>query len=114
MKTNIQKIGNNAGLILPSEFLKKLDLSEGDVVDVYEIDTHIVITPQKNKPEYKLQELLSQSDLAAPMPEVVTEWDNIQPVGRELLWDSWFEDNDVTDDFMNEREQTLDQEMEKF
>ncbi len=85
LKTNIRKIGNSAGMILPAVILKKLDLSEGDEIEISENGNQIVITPRRNKPKYKLQELLAQCDLKAPMPEVLTEWDNIQPVGRESL-----------------------------
>jgi antitoxin VapB len=32
----------------------------------------------------------------------------------EMSWDSWFDDENVTADFMNEREQPADQEREAF
>ncbi len=85
MKTNIRKIGNSAGLILPAVILKKLNLSEGDEIQISEKENQIVITPTKIKPKYTLKELLAQCDLNAPMPEVVKEWDDIQPIGRESL-----------------------------
>ncbi len=85
MKTNIRKIGNSSGLILPAIILKKLNLSEGDEIDVSESGNKIVITPKKMKPKYSLKELLALCDLNAPMPNAVKEWDDIQPVGRESL-----------------------------
>lgn len=85
MKTNIRKIGNSSGMILPSAILKKLNLSDGDEVDVSESGNKIMITPKKIKPKYTLKELLAQCDLNAPMPNTVKEWDDIQPVGRESL-----------------------------
>ena len=85
MKTSIRKIGNSAGMILPAVILKKLNLSEGDEIEISEKGNQIVITPGKIKPKYTLKELLAQCDLNAPMPEIVNEWDNIQPVGRESL-----------------------------
>lgn len=85
MKTNIRKIGNSAGMILPAVILKKLHLSEGDEIEISENGSQIVITPNQDKPKYSLKELLAQCDLKAPMPDVVKEWDAVQPVGRESL-----------------------------
>ena len=85
MKTNIRKIGNSAGMILPAVILKKLHLSEGDEIEISENGSQIVITPNQDKPKYSLKELLAQCNLKAPMPDVVKEWDAVQPVGRESL-----------------------------
>jgi len=85
MRTNIRKIGNSAGIILPSVMLKKLHLSEGDAIEISENRNQITITPKQDKPKYMLKELLAQCDLKAPMPEVVKEWDEMSPVGLESL-----------------------------
>lgn len=54
------------------------------------------------------------------LPDTVKEVDIIR-LGRSRLitpageaWDSWFEGEGVTDDFMNERDQTGSQERESF
>ena len=54
------------------------------------------------------------------LPDTVKEVDIIR-LGRSRLitpageaWDSWFEGEGVTDDFMNERDQTGSQEREQF
>ena len=54
------------------------------------------------------------------LPESVKQVD-IVPLGRARLivpageaWDSWFEGEPVTSDFMSEREQPEDQERESF
>ncbi len=54
------------------------------------------------------------------LPDTVKEVDIIR-LGRSRLitpageaWDSWFEGDGVTDDFMNERDQTGSQEREPF
>ncbi len=54
------------------------------------------------------------------LPDTVKEVD-IVCLGRSRLiapageaWDNWFEEEGVTDDFMNERDQTGNQEREKF
>ncbi len=54
------------------------------------------------------------------LPDTVKQVDVI-PLGRARLivpageaWDSWFDGEGVTDDFMNEREQPADQERESL
>ncbi len=85
MITNIRKIGNSAGAILPAALLKKLDLSEGDSIEITEIENKLIIEPCKIKNKYTLKELLSQCDQNSPLPDSVNEWDNIEPVGREAV-----------------------------
>lgn len=84
MRTTIRKIGNSAGAILPAAILKKLNLSEGDSIEVSEDGKRIVIEPCNEKPKYTLSELVAQCDENAPMPKELEEWGNIQPVGREV------------------------------
>ena len=85
MRTNIRKIGNSAGTILPSVILKKLHLSEGDAIEISENGNQILITPKQDKPKYTLKELLAQCNLKAPIPEVVKEWDEMSSTGLESL-----------------------------
>ncbi len=54
------------------------------------------------------------------LPDTVKEVDIVR-LGRSRLitpageaWDSWFEGEGVTDDFMNERDQAGEQEREQF
>lgn len=85
MKTNIRKIGNSAGTILPSPILKKLRLVEGDLIEITEDGRRIVITPTHAKPHYKLKDLLSQCNEKASPPKDQKVWDGIKPVGKEIL-----------------------------
>lgn len=85
MKTTIRKIGNSAGAILPAAILKKVHLSEGDIVEITEDGKRIVIEPATLRPRYTLVELLSQCNPRAPLSDELTVWDAVQPVGRELL-----------------------------
>ena len=57
---------------------------------------------------------------AVALPETVKQVD-IVALGRSRLiapageaWDSWFDGEGVTDDFMNDREQPVNQERETF
>ncbi len=83
MRTNIRKIGNSAGAIIPALLLKKLNISKGDSIEITEDNHKIIISPCKIK--YSLKELLSQCDENAAMPKILNEWEQLSPVGREVL-----------------------------
>lgn len=83
MQTLVRKIGNSAGTIIPATLLKKLNLKEGDRVDIQDDDGRIVIVPNRAKPKYTLTELLAKCDESAPMPQELVDWDNAQEVGNE-------------------------------
>lgn len=83
MKTTIRKIGKSTGVILPSPLLRKLHLSEGDAVEISVKGNAIVISPCTSKPKYKLDDLLKQCDLKAPMPTDLSDWDAAPAIGNE-------------------------------
>ena len=83
MQTLVRKIGNSTGMIIPAAIIKKLDLKEGDRVDIQDEDGRIIIVPTKNKPKYSLTELLAKCDESAPMPLELLDWENTQEVGNE-------------------------------
>ena len=85
MHTQIRKIGNSSGAIIPASLLKKLNLSEGDGIMIREESGSLVITPEENRPKYTLDELLAKCDSEAPMPEELREWDNAPAAGKEVL-----------------------------
>ena len=83
MQTLVRKIGNSTGTIIPASLLKKLNLKEGDRVDIQDDNGRIVIIPIRIKPKYTLAELLAQCDETAPMPQELMDWDNTSEVGNE-------------------------------
>ena len=83
MQTVVRKIGNSAGTIIPAALLKKLNLKEGDLVDIRDDEGRIVIVPNRIKPKYTLTELLAKCDESAPMPQELIDWDNTPEVGNE-------------------------------
>lgn len=85
MRTTIRKIGNSAGAILPAAIRQKLDLNEGDSVDIEARNGQIVIKPCRVKPAYTLNELLAQCDENEPYPDELKEWDDAPATGREAL-----------------------------
>lgn len=83
MELKIQKWGNSAAVRLPVDLLRKYGLHDGDVLEVEDEPTKLVLKPITAKPKYTLKELLAQCDPDAPEPEELKAWDNMKPVGRE-------------------------------
>ena len=83
MHTQIRKIGNSSGAIIPSSYLKKLDLKEGDSILIIEEEGKLVISKDTTRPKYSLDELLAKCDPDAPF--IDHEWDSMPPAGKEVL-----------------------------
>ena len=85
MRTTIREIGNSAGAILPAAIREKLQLNEGDSVEIDVQGGQIVIKPCKVRPKYKHSELVAQCDENAPYPGELSDWDEAPAVGQEAL-----------------------------
>lgn len=84
MLTQVRKIGNSAGAIIPAPVLKELKLREGDSIDVSVVDNCIVIKPAKERPKYTLDELLKKCNPNAPENKKLDAWEQIKSVGNEI------------------------------
>lgn len=67
MLTHVRKIGNSAGIIIPAQLIKALNLKEGDALSIEEQEGKVVISLARPRPKYKLEDLLAQCDPNAPM-----------------------------------------------
>jgi antitoxin ChpS len=83
MLTQVRKIGNSTGAIIPAYILKELNLTEGDQIDVRTEEGRIVMTPVTRKPKYTLAELVAECDLNAPINADLAAWDQAPSVGLE-------------------------------
>ncbi len=70
---------------VPQELLDELGLAEGSVVELKAVGEELVVGPDMQPPRYSLMELLDQGDPEAPLSEEERAWDELVPVGRELL-----------------------------
>jgi antitoxin ChpS len=84
MLTQVRKIGNSAGAIIPAPVLKELKLREGDSIDVSVSDNCIIIRPATGKPKYSLEDLLKKCNPKAPKNKELDDWDQIKPAGNEI------------------------------
>jgi antitoxin MazE len=84
MKTQIRRVGNSLGSIIPAPLVRQLELTEGVEIDVQVKEGAIILTPLRQpsqKLPYSEAELLSginafsthADELAAPSS---SEWDN--------------------------------------
>lgn len=83
METAIRKLGNSAGLILPVQLLKSLNLAIGQTVDVEESEGRLVVTPKMRK-QYALKDLLAQCDAKAAPPAGTAVWESMGDAGLEV------------------------------
>jgi putative addiction module antidote len=51
----LRAIGNSVGVVLPKELLAKLDLAEGDTVQVVETQEGFLLTPASSEVEEQLR-----------------------------------------------------------
>jgi antitoxin ChpS len=84
METIIRKVGNSAGLILPTQMIKALNLTIGQQVNLEETDGRLVVTPKLRR-RYTAAELNAQCDLSAPLPADLQGWEIAPAVGSEAL-----------------------------
>lgn len=84
MHMTIKKWGNSLATRIPKAVVESIDLHIDQEVDIEAINGKIVITPIKEKKDYKLEKLLS---LCKPEAMKLTkedkEWLNAEPVGKE-------------------------------
>ena len=90
-KRHVRKWGNGLGILLPRAIVKELGIEAGDELE-FDVDNGqiIIFNPQKDKdrlriPRYKLEDLLAGYDGTQEQDEFAKEWDNIKPVGREIV-----------------------------
>lgn len=84
MLTQVRKIGNSAGAIIPAPVLKELKLREGDSIDVSVGENCIIIKPATTKPKYSLKDLLKKCNPKAPQNKELDNWEQLKPVGKEI------------------------------
>ena len=90
-KRHVRKWGNGLGILLPRAIVKELGIEAGDELE-FDVDNGqiIIFDPEKDKdrlriPRYKLEDLLAVYDGTQEQDEIAKEWDNLKPVGREII-----------------------------
>ena len=81
MKAKIQKWGNSLAVRIPKSFAVQTKIEQDTTVDLNIIDGKIVVEPEKKKPRFTLEELLSE--ISEENVHSETDWG--APVGKEIL-----------------------------
>jgi antitoxin ChpS len=81
MELSIQKWGNSAAIRLPAALLDRLQVALGDKLAVDIRPDGIMLKPKRQT--YVLEDLIAQCNQNAPMPEDLSVWNGLHPVGRE-------------------------------
>ena len=85
METVLRNFGNSVGFVIPKPMRDAMHFKAGQVVQLERISDGLLIRPAK--PKYTLEALLAQCDSTAPMPNEVTEWQEMPAFGREQQGD---------------------------
>ncbi|PCI42205.1 MAG: AbrB family transcriptional regulator [Moraxellaceae bacterium] len=83
MQLEIQKWGNSAALRLNKTILNQLSTAIGDKFRVEVKDGSILLTPIKDQPEYKLEDLLATCTVKNTRVDD-DNWLSDDPVGKEI------------------------------
>lgn len=85
MNMVIKKWGNSLATRIPKAIVDSIDLHLDQEVEIEAVNGKIIITPLKDKKEYKLEELLSQcKPESVKLTREDQEWLNAEPVGEEI------------------------------
>jgi len=82
MQAKVCAWGASAGIRIPKAVLQQVGLEVGDAFEMKVSGNTLVLRPTRRR--YRLSDLMQQCDLNAPAPNL-DEWDNMQPVGQEVL-----------------------------
>ncbi|MEJ7700607.1 MAG: AbrB/MazE/SpoVT family DNA-binding domain-containing protein [Pyrinomonadaceae bacterium] len=81
MKAKIQKWGNSLAVRIPKSFAVQTKIEQDTTVDLTLIGGKIIVEPEKKKPRFTLEELLSE--ISEENIHSETDWG--EPVGKEIL-----------------------------
>lgn len=85
-KTSLRRFGSSLGLTIPRALRDDLGFFEGQVVTLQSKANRLIVTAQlPAKKKYTLAELVAQCDPKAPMPKDLMAWQNMKPIGQELI-----------------------------
>lgn len=82
--SNLRKVGGSVMLAVPPAILDMVQLQSGSTVSLMVESGRLIVSPEPKK-KYSLQELLTQCNTRAPLPETDDEWTSVAPVGKELI-----------------------------
>jgi antitoxin ChpS len=77
----VQKVDGSLVVVLPPELQQELQLAEGTRLEMRAEQGTVTVRRSK----YTLKELLDQCDFSLPVSDEDRAWDEMKPVGREII-----------------------------
>jgi antitoxin ChpS len=84
VQMTVRKIGNSVGFTLPALMVQRLRFEVGQVVEARAEEGQLIVALPKRR-SYTRAELLAQCDPKAPIPQDMRIWEQLQPVGNEVI-----------------------------
>ena len=85
MKTTANRWGASLGIRLTKPVLEKFTIDDKTLLEMDVQDDRIIITRAKVQPKISFEELFAGFDGEYEMTDEMRQWENMKPVGRELL-----------------------------
>ena len=83
--SKLRKVGGSVMVAIPPALLEVLNMTSASSVSLSVSGETLVITPENERPVYKLSDLLAQCDFTQPDEPDASGWLSSPPVGRELI-----------------------------
>ncbi len=81
-----RKVGGSLVVSVPKEMARELSLRENQTASASLEDGKLILEPGKRvKPRYRIEDLVAQCDLNAPMSDEDKAWIDMPSVGREII-----------------------------
>lgn len=82
--SRLRKVGGSVMVAIPPAVLEMAAFAPGQSVELSAEDNQVILKASR-RPKYRLEDLLAQCDPDAPMSQEDLEWNQVQPVGGELI-----------------------------
>ena len=84
LTSTLRAVGGSVMLAIPKPVLESLGLSANEKVGL-RIDAGVLVVEPRPRTRFTLAELLAQCDANAPESGHDLEWEQTEPVGREII-----------------------------
>jgi antitoxin ChpS len=84
LTSTLRNVGGSVMMAIPKSLLEGLGLAANAKVAL-SVDHGRLIVEPRPKPKYTLSELMAQCDPSAPESDQEREWQELDPVGHEVL-----------------------------
>ena len=82
----LRRAGGSLVLTIPKTYARALGLAEGERIGVSVAEGKLVADPSMHdRPRYRLEDLLANCDVAAPLSPEDQTWVGGKPAGNELI-----------------------------